>query len=78
MLLAVCVTKAFFTKRIVFVVLSGMLSSMRNLKTEVTSIKKDQQCGLKFDDMSVTFQPGDIIQSYRTYHVPQEVDWNPF
>ncbi|XP_065220188.1 translation initiation factor IF-2, mitochondrial [Planococcus citri] len=56
----------------------GSLSSMRNLKTEVTSIKKDQHCGLKFEDTSVVFQPGDVIQAFRTYTVPQEIEWNPF
>lgn len=51
---------------------------MRNLKTEVSSIKTDQECGLKFEDSTVVFKPGDIIQSYRTYTVPQEVTWNPY
>lgn len=50
---------------------------MRHLKSEVDSIKKDMECGLRFDDTTTTFQPGDLIVSYKIKQVPQYTDWDP-
>ncbi|XP_076314547.1 mitochondrial translation initiation factor 2 isoform X2 [Tachypleus tridentatus] len=55
----------------------GTLSSMRHLKNEVENIKKDVECGLKFDDVSIRFQQGDIIVCYEIHKVPQKTDWDP-
>lgn len=51
---------------------------MRNMKTEVSVIKKDQECGLRFEDTAFVVKEGDLIQTYRTYSVPQKIDWDPF
>lgn len=51
---------------------------MRNIKTEVTLIKKEQECGLRFEETAYVPEAGDVIQSFRNYTVPQEIDWNPF
>lgn len=51
---------------------------MRNLKTEVTLVKNEQECGLRFQESSYVPEPGDVIQSFRKYTVPQEIDWDPF
>lgn len=51
--------------------------SMRHLKSEVDSIKKDMECGLRFDDQTVAFQPGDLIVSYKIRQEQQYTDWNP-
>lgn len=50
---------------------------MRHLKSEVDSIKKDMECGLRFDDQTVAFQPGDLIVSYKIRQEQQYTDWNP-
>uniref|UniRef100_A0A131YWF1 Translation initiation factor IF-2, mitochondrial n=1 Tax=Rhipicephalus appendiculatus TaxID=34631 RepID=A0A131YWF1_RHIAP len=59
------------------VIHSGPLVSMRHLKNEVESIKKDVECGLMFQDPNVRFQHGDILVCYSIKQVPQETDWDP-
>ncbi|XP_033227277.1 translation initiation factor IF-2, mitochondrial isoform X1 [Belonocnema kinseyi] len=59
------------------VIYRGKLSSMRHLKSEVDSIKADVECGLRFVDQSVSFQPGDTIVCYKLRYDPQYTDWNP-
>uniref|UniRef100_G3MKY6 Translation initiation factor IF-2, mitochondrial n=1 Tax=Amblyomma maculatum TaxID=34609 RepID=G3MKY6_AMBMU len=56
---------------------SGPLASMRHLKNEVDTIKKDVECGLMLQDASVRFQQGDILVCYTMKQVPQETDWDP-
>ncbi|XP_075556004.1 mitochondrial translation initiation factor 2 [Dermacentor variabilis] len=56
---------------------SGPLISMRHLKNEVESIKKDVECGLMFQDPNVRFKHGDILICYSIKQVPQETDWDP-
>lgn len=55
----------------------GELSSMRHLKNEVDSIKKDVECGLKLVDQSVTAEPGDTLICFNVVMKPQETDWDP-
>lgn len=55
----------------------GKIVSMRHLKSEVDSIKKDMECGLLFDDSTITFQPNDLIVSYKIRHELQYTNWNP-
>ena len=50
---------------------------MRHLKTEVDTIKTDVECGLRLDDPSISFQPGDTLVCYKIRHDPQVTDWNP-
>lgn len=55
----------------------GQLYSMRHLKNEVDSVKKDVECGLRLTDGEVRFQPGDTIICYERIKVPQKTDWDP-
>ncbi|XP_034661170.1 translation initiation factor IF-2, mitochondrial [Drosophila subobscura] len=59
------------------VVYDGQLESMRHLKNEVDSIKKDVECGLRFRDAKVLAQAGDILQCYTTHMEAQQTDWDP-
>ncbi|XP_046805266.1 translation initiation factor IF-2, mitochondrial isoform X2 [Lucilia cuprina] len=55
----------------------GPLESMRHLKNEVDSIKKDVECGIRLKDTNIIPQPGDIIVCYSTHMEPQKTDWDP-
>lgn len=55
----------------------GKLASMKHLKAEVDTIKKDVECGLRLDDNSFNFQPGDTLVCYEMKQVPQTIDWDP-
>uniref|UniRef100_A0A336MIR5 CSON001165 protein n=1 Tax=Culicoides sonorensis TaxID=179676 RepID=A0A336MIR5_CULSO len=55
----------------------GELISMRHLKNEVDSIKKDVECGLRFEDQTVEILPGDTIVCYQIIMKSQETDWDP-
>ncbi|XP_004530674.2 translation initiation factor IF-2, mitochondrial [Ceratitis capitata] len=59
------------------VLYEGHLESMRHLKNEVDSIKKDVECGLRFKDPKILPQPGDTIICYTTRLEEQETDWDP-
>ncbi|KAH8295405.1 hypothetical protein KR018_010896, partial [Drosophila ironensis] len=58
-------------------VYEGALESMRHLKNEVDTIKKDVECGLRFKDTKVMAQAGDILQCYTTHMEAQRTDWDP-
>ncbi|KAH8383212.1 hypothetical protein KR009_007336 [Drosophila setifemur] len=58
-------------------VFDGPLESMRHLKNEVDTIKKDVECGLRFKDPKVLPQAGDILQCYTTHTEAQQTDWDP-
>ncbi|XP_017776839.1 PREDICTED: translation initiation factor IF-2, mitochondrial isoform X2 [Nicrophorus vespilloides] len=55
----------------------GPLSSMRHLKNEVDSIKKDLDCGLQLQDKDLEFKPGDTIVCYENKSKRQETSWDP-
>jgi len=55
----------------------GKLASMRHMKNETESIKTDVECGLRFEDATVSFKPGDLLVCYRIYQKAQETDWDP-
>lgn len=57
--------------------LLGLLASMRHLKNEVDSIKKDVECGVRLEDGTITFKPGDILVCYQTRKEEQQTDWDP-
>ncbi|XP_067005150.1 translation initiation factor IF-2, mitochondrial [Anabrus simplex] len=59
------------------VIYEGHLKSMRHLKNDVDSIKKDVECGLQFMDSSVSVQAGDTVICYVLRSEPQETDWDP-
>lgn len=50
---------------------------MRHQKTDVTSIKKNTECGLQLDDS--TFQPesDDKVICYVMKKDNMKIDWNP-
>lgn len=58
-------------------VIPGSLSSMRHLKNEVDSIKKDVECGLKLEDQSVEPQAGDTLVFFTVNIVSQKTSWDP-
>jgi translation initiation factor IF-2 len=58
-------------------VFDGALESMRHLKSEVDTIKKDVECGLRLHDKTFQAQPGDTVVCYKINMVPQVTDWDP-
>lgn len=61
----------------ILLLFTGPLDSMRHLKNEVDTIKKDVECGLRLKDMQVVPKPGDIVVCYTTRSEPQKTDWDP-
>ncbi|XP_028177069.1 translation initiation factor IF-2, mitochondrial [Ostrinia furnacalis] len=59
------------------VVFEGKLASMKHLKDEVTSIKRDQECGLRFSDATFAVQPGDTIVCYKMVDSQSTTGWDP-
>ncbi|XP_055905743.1 translation initiation factor IF-2, mitochondrial [Eupeodes corollae] len=59
------------------VVYEGQVESLRHLKNEVDTIKKDVECGVRMQDVKVIPQPGDIIVCYTTHMENQKTDWDP-
>ena len=50
---------------------------MRHLKNEVDSVKRDVECGLRFQDQSITVEIGDTVICYTTNMEVQKTDWDP-
>lgn len=59
------------------IVYEGKLDSMRHLKNEVDSIKKDLECGLRLNSFEVEAKPGDVVVCYTINKKPQETTWDP-
>lgn len=59
------------------VLYDGELDSMRHLKSEVDTIKKDLECGLRLHDFEVEAKSGDTIVCYTIIKKPQETFWDP-
>ncbi|XP_011630963.1 translation initiation factor IF-2, mitochondrial isoform X2 [Pogonomyrmex barbatus] len=59
------------------VLYTGKLVSMRHMKNETDTIKTDVECGLRFEDPTLSFKPGDVLICYQMYKKPQETDWDP-
>ncbi|XP_018045855.1 PREDICTED: translation initiation factor IF-2, mitochondrial isoform X2 [Atta colombica] len=59
------------------VLFTGKLVSMRHMKNETETIKTDVECGLRFEDPTLSFKAGDILICFQTYQKPQETDWDP-
>lgn len=55
----------------------GKLASMKHLKEEVTTVKRDMECGLRLEDSSVLLQPGDSLVCYRHVLVADNTGWDP-
>ncbi|CAK9822420.1 Translation initiation factor IF-2, mitochondrial [Anthophora retusa] len=56
---------------------TGKLVSMRHLKEEVSSIELNVECGLKFEDPTLSFQPKDIIICFKMVNRKPPLDWDP-
>ncbi|XP_046971293.1 translation initiation factor IF-2, mitochondrial [Vanessa cardui] len=59
------------------VVYEGKLASMKHLKEEVTTIKRDMECGLRFEDPNFIMQPGDTVVCYKMVDVSSTTNWDP-
>ncbi|XP_063985976.1 translation initiation factor IF-2, mitochondrial [Diachasmimorpha longicaudata] len=55
----------------------GKLASMRHLKDEVDTVKSGNECGLRFEDPTVSVKPGDTLVCFKYYEVPSVVHWDP-
>ncbi|XP_073998780.1 mitochondrial translation initiation factor 2 [Rhodnius prolixus] len=55
----------------------GSLISIRHLKDEVDTVKKDVECGIRLSDPNVHVQPGDTIICFKIHKVPETIDWDP-
>lgn len=49
---------------------------MKHLKDEVTTIKRDMECGLRFE-AEVEVQPGDTVVCYNMLDVDDHTQWDP-
>ncbi|KAF4518609.1 hypothetical protein B566_EDAN009858 [Ephemera danica] len=54
-----------------------VLQSLRHLKAEVDTIKKDVECGIRLDDPTIEFLSGDIVQCYTLREEAQKCEWDP-
>ncbi len=59
------------------VLFDGQLNSMRHLKNEVDSVKKDIECGLRLENLDVEVKSGDTLVCYNIIKKPMETDWDP-
>lgn len=50
---------------------------MKHLKDEVNTIKRDMECGLRFEDTSFDVKPGDTIVCYKMVDASEKTDWDP-
>lgn len=67
----------FKLKRHDEIIFDGDLDSMRHLKNEVDTIKKDVECGLKLVDLNEKVENGDVIICYQLLKQAVETEWNP-
>jgi translation initiation factor IF-2 len=61
------------------VLFDGEMEQMRHLKSEVDTIKKDLECGLRLKgyEADVGAQMGDTVVCYTINKKPQETEWDP-
>lgn len=50
---------------------------MRHMKAETEIIKTNVECGLRFEDSTLSFKPGDTLVCYEIGQKSQETDWDP-
>ncbi|KAH9630044.1 hypothetical protein HF086_008014 [Spodoptera exigua] len=58
------------------VVFEGKLASMKHLKDEVPTIKRDMECGLRFEE-PFDVQPGDTVVCYKMVDAADTTSWDP-
>jgi len=49
---------------------------LKHFKNEVDTIKTDVECGLSFQDQSVSPQPGDVVVCFEHKEKKQELSWD--
>ncbi|XP_061721485.1 translation initiation factor IF-2, mitochondrial [Cydia pomonella] len=59
------------------VVYEGKLASMKHLKDEVNTIKRDMECGLRLDSVDVSVNPGDTLVCYKLVDASDRTGWDP-
>lgn len=59
------------------IVFDGNLISMRHLKTEVDTIKKDLECGLQLNNKELIYHNGDSLICYEKKTEQQKTTWDP-
>ncbi|XP_049877575.1 translation initiation factor IF-2, mitochondrial isoform X2 [Pectinophora gossypiella] len=59
------------------VIYDGKLASMKHLKEEVTTVKREQECGLRLEDAAVAVRPGDTLVCYATRDAAAATGWDP-
>ncbi|XP_059058284.1 translation initiation factor IF-2, mitochondrial-like, partial [Achroia grisella] len=59
------------------VVYEGKLVSMKHLKDETNTIKRDMECGLRFEDATFEVKPGDTIICYKMVDASDRTSWDP-
>ncbi|XP_014468945.1 PREDICTED: translation initiation factor IF-2, mitochondrial [Dinoponera quadriceps] len=59
------------------ILFTGKLASMRHMKNETETININVECGLRLEDPTVSFKPGDLLICYQMIEKPQETDWDP-
>lgn len=57
-------------------IFDGKLNSMKHLKNEVETIKKDVECGVQLGNLEIKPKAGDTLICYRWKQVPQKIDWD--
>jgi translation initiation factor IF-2 len=69
-----CKVRVFRQREIIY---EGVLQSLRHLKAEVDTIKKDVECGIRLDNPKFEFLAGDLIQCYELREEVQKCEWDP-
>ncbi|XP_063387367.1 translation initiation factor IF-2, mitochondrial [Cydia fagiglandana] len=59
------------------VIYEGKLASMKHLKDEVNTIKRDMECGLRLDSTEVSVSPGDTLVCYKLVDASDRTGWDP-
>ncbi|GJQ66409.1 hypothetical protein Trydic_g4424 [Trypoxylus dichotomus] len=70
-------TSLYKLKRNENTLFEGHLVSMRHLKEEVDTIKKDIECGLQLASREIQFQPGDTLICFEKKLQRQCTEWDP-
>jgi translation initiation factor IF-2 len=55
-------------------VFSGRVESMKNKRDDITTAKRETECGLSFHG-NKDFEKGDIVQCYRVKKIPRKLTW---
>ncbi|XP_078041067.1 mitochondrial translation initiation factor 2 [Augochlora pura] len=59
------------------IIYTGKMVSMRHLKDEVSKIESNVECGVRLEDPTIIFQPGDTLVCFVLQKMPQTLSWDP-